>query len=55
MSKAITNFHRIVKNGNSNTVVIPKEWASVGEIVIVVVKDKNTIIISKNVEIKYEQ
>jgi len=48
----ITAAHKVVKNGNSHTVAVPKEWGAIGEVVIVVVKDDNTIILKKNIEIK---
>lgn len=41
------NFRKISKNGTSKTVTIPKNWANVGERVCVVVKDENTLVITK--------
>lgn len=52
VSDFITAAHKVTKNGNSHTVSLPKNWASVGEMVIIVVKDDDTIILKKNIEIK---
>lgn len=51
LNDIISNFHRIIKTGNSNSVVVPKEWAQVGDVVVVVIQDKNTIIVKKNIKI----
>lgn len=41
------NFRKITKNGTSKTVAIPKNWADIGERVCVVVKDENTLMVTK--------
>lgn len=47
----LVNTRKIYKTGDSNTIALPKQWAAIGEVVIVVVKDDNTIILKKNIEI----
>jgi len=41
------NFRKISKNGTSKTVTIPQNWANIGERVCVVVKDENTLMVTK--------
>lgn len=41
----------MTRTGNANTISLPKNWAAVGEMVIVVVTDDNTIVLKKNIEI----
>lgn len=48
----LAGTRKIYKTGDSNAIALPKQWAAIGEIVIVVVKDENTIILKKNIEIK---
>lgn len=48
----LAGTRKVYKTGDSNTIALPKQWAAIGEIVIVVVKDENTIILKKNIELK---
>lgn len=41
-------IRKVVKTGTSKTISVPKNWAEIGESVVVTVKDADTLIVSKS-------
>jgi len=50
----LTSFRKVKRSGSSNMISLPKYWASVGEVIIVVVQDDDTVILKRNATLKIE-